>query len=158
MLNDRLQHEQGQICWSGLLWRGRQNNLVWNIGFDWSPDDLWGSSSGLDFNPRGWTDRYGVRYDRYDRPKKEDKCVWGWGLRRFGEGCGRGWVVNDWELNSMRHIHECIANEMQLVWASVVGLRLGEWRGEEGVNDWGRTSVSSSTFSGFSPIGANIST
>ena len=52
-------------------------------------------------------------------------------LLRF-EGCG-GWgrrrVVNDREMNFIRHIHECVSNELQLAWVGVVGLRLGEWRG-----------------------------
>ena len=43
-------------------------------------------------------------------------------LLRF-EGCG-GWgrrrVVNDREMNFIRHIHECVSNELQLAWVGVV--------------------------------------
>ena len=48
--------------------------------------------------------------------------------------------------------------QMNCNWFESVGLGYGSGNGEEVVNDWGRTSVSSSTFSGFPPIGDNIST
>ena len=37
-------------------------------------------------------------------------------LLRFEEcrGWGRRRVVNEWEMNFMRHIHECVSNELQL--------------------------------------------